>query len=199
VPRSPLIVLSAATTVAALSVCGCSTRDLAARTPGPLSSSLTSSTHATSAPPADPGPLPEAAALTDVMARLADPAVPGTDKLALVANTGPTDAPALDRFAGALRDTGFAPVTVTATEIRWSDSHPGDVVALVKLSGGQSGPNGPAEFAFPMEFTRTGTGWQLTRETAEELLAFGNARTDTPGPPPAASPAPSPGPATPPP
>ena len=186
--RSPLIFLSAATTVAALSVCGCS-RDLAARTPGPLSAT---STSAATAPPTQPGPLPEPAALSDVMARLADPAVPGTAKLALVQNTVPADGPALDAFAGALRDTGFSPVTVTASEIRWSDSHPGDVLAIVKLIGGQPDANGPGEFAFPMEFTRSPTGWQLTRETAEEVLAFGNARTDTPAPPPGISPAPAP-------
>lgn len=190
-PRTPLTVLSAATTVAALSVCGCS-RDIAAPPPpGPALS--TTSTPAGAALPADPGPLPPPGALSDVMTRLADPAVPGADKLPLVQNTVPADAPALDRFAGALRDNGFNPVTVSASEIRWSDSHPGDVLAIVKITGGKPGPPGvgPGEFSFPMEFTRAGAGWQLTRETAEELLAFGNARTATPGPP-TTAPAPPP-------
>jgi hypothetical protein len=120
--------------------------------------------------------LPDPEALSDVMARLTDPAVPGAAKLNLVANTTPGDAAALDRFSTALRDTGFTPVTVSTTEIRWADGHPGEVLATVKVTGPDSGPSGagPAEFSFPMEFRRTATGWQLTRATADMLLAFGN-------------------------
>lgn len=119
------------------------------------------------------------------MSRLADPAVSGADKLSLVQSTVPADGAALDRFATALRDTGFTPVTVSASEIRWSDNHPGNVLATIKVTGPASAPReaSTGEFAFPMEFGRTGTGWQLTRETADMLLAFGNARTDAPSPP----------------
>lgn len=114
-----------------------------------------------------------------MMARLTDPAVPGAEKLGLVEDTAAPDAAALDRFATALRDTGFTPVTVSASEIRWSEDHPGDVLATIKLSGPDSGSDGSAsgEFSFPMEFRRSGAGWQLTRDTAEELLAFGNGPT----------------------
>ena len=128
------------------------------------------------------------------MSRLADPAVSGADKLPLVQSAVPADGAALDRFATALRDTGFSPVTVSASEIRWSDNHPGNVLAAIKITGPAPAPReaGTGEFAFPMEFGRTGTGtgWQLTRETADMLLAFGNARTEAPGPPPPGSTAP---------
>lgn len=110
------------------------------------------------------------------MSRLADPAIPGVGKLNLVQGAATPDAAALDRFAGALRDTGFTPVTVSASEIRWSDNHPGDVLATIKVVGPAGVGNG--EFSFPMEFRRAATGWQLTRDTAEQLLAFGNAHPD---------------------
>ena len=141
---------------------------------------------AAAAPPADVGPLPAPEALGDVMSRLADPAVSGADKLTLIQNTEPTDGAALDKFTTALRDTGFTPVTVSASEIRWSDNHPGNVLATIKVNGPDPGPReaNAGEFSFPMEFGRTGTSWQLTRETADMLLAFGNAHADAPGPPP---------------
>lgn len=135
--------------------------------------------------PNDPGPLPPPEALSDVIARLADPAVAGSDKLALVENTTAADAPALDTFATALRDTGFTPVTVRASDI--VSSGPGDVVATIKVSGPDSGSGG-GEFSFPMEFRRAGNGWQLTRQTADMLLAFGNARTAAPALPPTSAP-----------
>jgi hypothetical protein len=167
-----LTVLSAAA-VAVLAVAGCS-RDLAA----PAADQV--ATTSTAAPLVDQSSLPAPQALSDVMARLADPAVSGTDKLALVQDTVPLDAVALDRFAVALRDTATSPVTVNASEIRWSDNHRGDVVAVITVTGPNSG-HGDANtdgFSFPMEFRRTGTGWQLTRETADMLLAF------SPPPPP---------------
>lgn len=135
------------------------------------------------APAADPGPLPAPQALADLMNRLADPAVPGAAKLPLVQNSSPPDAAAFDRFASALRSTGFAPITVTATDLRWSPEPPGSVLATIKITAPEPG----REFAFPMEFARNGDGWQLTRETAAMLLAFGNARNETP-PSPVSSP-----------
>lgn len=192
--RTPTAVPSAATTVAALGLLaglslglgGCSA-DVASP---PTDQPTTTSILAAAAPPADAGPLPAPEALSDVMSRLADPAVSGADKLALIQNTAPTDGAALDRFTTALRDTGFTPVTVSASEIRWSDNHPGHVLATIKVTGPDPGPSeaGGGEFAFPMEFGRTGTTWQLTRETADMLLAFGNAHTDAPGPPPGPTP-----------
>nr|HRD11035.1 hypothetical protein [Mycobacterium sp.] len=126
--------------------------------------------------PADAAPLPPPEALTDVMYRLADPAVPGKDKLDLVENTTADEAGTIDRFAAALRDGGFTPLTFAASEIRWSDHQPGDALATINVT--TSNPVNPGGFTFPMEFRPHNGGWQLSRETADMLLAFGNARTE---------------------
>jgi hypothetical protein len=172
----------------ALAVCGCS-RDVAQPAAGPPPSISETDGSGPSVPtPTDPGPLPPPEALSDVVVRLADPAVPGTDKLPLVENSTGADAAALDTFAAALRDNGFTPVTVRASDI--VSSRPGDVVATIAVTGPDSEAGaGTAGFSFPMEFRRVANGWQLTRQTAEMLLAFGNARADAPRPP-ASSPAP---------
>jgi len=171
--------------VTAVNVSGCS-RDVSQPSPGPPNSiSETGGFGPTVQTPTDPGPLPPPEALSDVITRLADPAVPGTDKLALVENTTGADAAVLDTFATALRDTRFTPVTVRASDIVSSGS--GDVVATIKVSGPDSGPDG-GEFSFPMEFRRAGDGWQLTRQTADMLFAFGNARSAAPAPPPTPTP-----------
>lgn len=135
------------------------------------------------APPVDPGPLPPPEALTAVMYRLADPAVPGADKLLLVQDTAPVDAATFETFAAALRDGGFTPITFTATDIRPADTRPDDVLATIGVT--TSNPDDPGEFSFPMEFRTGGDGWQLTRETADMLLAFGSTRggADLPAPP----------------
>ncbi len=179
--NASITLYSAAATVAALGMTGC-TRDHSQADPGPVPSA-----SPVVAPPVDPGPPPPAEALSDVLARLADPALPGTDKVALVQDTAPQDAGALERFSAALRDTGFAPVAVSATDVRWVDGQPGDALATIKLTS--ANPDTPGEFAFPMEFHHKGDRWQLTRETADMLLAFGNAAT---GPPPPVPPAPAP-------
>lgn len=139
------------------------------------------------AQPAEQGPLPAPQALTEVIYRIADPTVPGAAKLPLVQNSAPSDAGAFDRFTAALRDTGFMPITVSATDLRWSPAHAGDPLATVKIAGGGKQNNG--DFAFPMEFHRSATStgapeWQLTRETAEMLMAFGNARAAVASAPP---------------
>lgn len=134
-------------------------------------------TPASSVPVANPGPPPPPEALTDVMTRLADPAVPGADKLPLLQNAAPPDAATLDRFSAALRDGGFSPVVFKAGDVHWADQ-PGAVLATVTVS--TTNPADPGEFSFPMEFRAGPTGWQLTRETAEMLLAFGNARAPLP-------------------
>ena len=126
-PRNPFSVLSAATIVAALALSGCSNHDESK--PAPSSAPQTS---AAAIAPSDPGAaLPAPEALADVLYRLADPAVKGSDKLALVESTTPDDAATMDRFASALRDGGFTPLTVTASDVMWSDREPGDALATV--------------------------------------------------------------------
>jgi len=161
-----MLSLSAATIVAAIGLASCSNHDESSAIP----ESVTSATAAT---PANSAPLPAPESLTDVMYRLADPGVPGVDKLSLVQNVAPSEAATLDKFATALRDGGFTPVTFTATDIRWSDTQPGDVLATTTVT--TTNPENPGEFAFPMEFRPTGAGWQLSRETADMLLAFDSA------------------------
>lgn len=113
--------------------------------------------------------LPPPEALTDVLYRLADPAVPGTAKLALVEGATSNTAPVLDTFATALVNDGYAPVAFIARDLAWSDRHPGEVVATVDVSA----PNpGVHDFTFPMEFKPRQGGWQLSQQTADMLLAF---------------------------
>ena len=121
-------------------------------------------------PPSEVPPLPAPDALTDVMARIADPAIPGGDKLDLVQFATPGDAQALDRFGKALVDGGYTPLTFEAYDLVWSADNRGNVIANVvaKTANPQTG-----EFAFPMEFSPTDVGWQLTRETADMLLQLG--------------------------
>lgn len=193
--RTLIAILSAATTVAALGVSGCADRQQAAplNPAAPTLNGPALSAPTQAPPPADLGPLPPPEALGDVLYRLADPNVPGAEKLGLVEDTAPADSGTLDGFASALRDGGFSPITVKASDIRWSDSHPGDVLATVAITG-PTDSDGPGEFVFPMEFSRRGDGWQMTRETADMLLAFGNARTGviTPESPPPPGPTPPP-------
>ena len=171
----PIATLGPAAAIAVLWLSGCSTHGDSSSLPesvSPPPTTVTASRYL--------GPLPAPEALTDVMYRLADVAVPGSDKLQLIQNASPSEAAALDNFAAALRDGGFTPVTVTATEIRWSDADPGDTLATIKVTTtnpGKTNPGNPGEFTFPMEFRPAGGGWQLTRETADMLLEVGNART----------------------
>lgn len=178
--HNPLTALSAATAVAALSLSGCSGHD----EPNGVLGSQTASTTFLSAPPSDAGPLPSADDLTGVLYKLADPAVKGTDKLYLLEDGTADDAATIDVFAAALRDGGFAPLTCTASDIRWSDHQAGDAIATVNIT--TANPATPGGFTFPMEFHPTQGGWQLSRETADMIMAFGNARTGA-GPAPAGS------------
>lgn len=116
-------------------------------------------------------PLPPTSALTDVMARITDPNVPGTQKVGLVEYGTPDDAASLDRLSNALRDNGFMPLTFDARDMVWAQAHPGNVVAnvTIKTASAQNG----GDFTFPMEFSPTQDSWQLTRETADMLLKFG--------------------------
>ncbi len=149
--------------MAAFGLSGCS-QDGRVERPAPV----TPTTSAAPAPAA--APLPDPAALTDVLGRLADPAVPGEAKLALVEGATAEQAAVLDSFTKALADNHLLPLTFTATELSWSEAEPGNVWATVTAAPAkpESGP-----LTFPMEFQPTDGGWQLTRETAELLLAFG--------------------------
>ncbi|TFV60767.1 hypothetical protein E4P42_04040 [Mycobacterium sp. PS03-16] len=133
--------------------------------------------------PPPPAALPPPSALTDVMYRLTDPAVPGTEKTALIAEPGPADAAALDRFGKALTDNGYHPMTFDATDLAWAPERPGDVLATVI---GRTPPDRTGgDFTFPMQFARTPDGgWQLTRDSAEMLLDLDGDTGTGPGRPP---------------
>jgi hypothetical protein len=124
--------------------------------------------------------LPPPAALTDVMNRLADPDVPGTGKVGLVENGTPADAAALDRFAKALHDSGYAPVTFEARDLMWAKDQAGTVIANITVNA--SGPQAGNDLKFPMEFAPQQDSWQLTRQTADLLLQMGSTAAPTPTP-----------------
>ncbi len=125
--------------------------------------------------PDETGPLPTPEVLSAVLYRLADTAVPGADKLSLVSDASPSDAAALDAFGAALRDDGFAPIIVTATDIGWSDDNTDRVGANITIT--PADPEDPRGFTFPMEFRPSAVGWQLTSETGDTLLALDSAQT----------------------
>jgi hypothetical protein len=177
-PRPLTAVLSAVSIVAAIGLSGCSTDEHRAptqREPAPTSAAVSS--------PATPqaAPLPSPQDLATVLYRLADPAVPGSQKLNLVEGATPDNAGVLDQFATALLNGGFAPMKVDVRDVAWSDRDPANVVANVDISS--PNPRGP-RFAFPMEFTPSQAGWQLSARTADTLLAFNTA----PAAPPATTP-----------
>jgi hypothetical protein len=130
------------------------------------------------ASPAQPGALPPPGSLTDVLSRLADPTVTGTDKLPLVEGATAAEAAVLDKFATALQDNGMLPLTFAATDLVWSEDVPGNVTATVNMTSADAGTGG---FSFPMEFKPAMGGWQLSQGTADLLLAFG--ATTAPGAP----------------
>ncbi len=172
--RHLIAVLSAATIVAALGLSGCAGDEHGASPEGeppPAPASLTSP------PAAHVAPLPPPDALAKVLYRLADPAVPGTQKLNLVQGATPDNAAVLDQFATALVNGGFAPMKVDVRNVAWSDRDPADVAADVDLSS--PNPGGP-RFGFPMEFTPYQGGWQLSARTADVLLAFRTAQVEPP-------------------
>ncbi|OBA84864.1 hypothetical protein A5662_04785 [Mycobacteriaceae bacterium 1482268.1] len=141
--------------------------------------STTSATAAAAVAPPDSSPLPAPEALIDVLTRLSDPAVPGADKTALVELATAGDAAALDKFGKALADNGALPLTFAATDLKWSETDAGNVVATVNVT---TANQPPGTFTFPMEFTPVRDGWQLTRKTADLLLEFGDGATAPPPP-----------------
>jgi hypothetical protein len=155
--------IAAALLVGALAGCGDDTHPAAA----PTSTSTASSTLAA---PVDPGPLPAPEVLTDVLYRLADPALPVDAKLALIDGTGPPESAAIDGFAQALRDSGLIPVGFTAENIAWSDRTPSAVTADVTVHS--ENPALTGGFTLPLEFEQSPGGWQLTRNSAAMLLAL---------------------------
>ncbi|MGK2882070.1 MAG: hypothetical protein ACSLE6_15130 [Mycobacterium sp.] len=166
---------------ATLGAAGCSS----APEPAASEPAASSSNPLPGVPPSPSAPtLPEPAALTDVLYRLADPAVPGADKLTLIEGATPDDAAVLDTFANALRDNGFAPLTFAATALGWSDRVAGDVTTTIDVTPSAD----VGVFTFPMDFHPVDGVWQLSGGTAELLLTFGAADTDTT----ATSPAPTP-------
>lgn len=155
--------LGAATVVAALGLSGCSSEH-PATDPASAPASTTSSSAA-SRP--DTG-LPAPEALTDVLSRLADPAVPGNQKLGLIEGATPADADRLDKFAKALQDNGYTPPTFEASDLAWSDANPSNVMATVTANK----PEPDGGFSIPMEFRPYQGGWQLSRYTVDLLLNF---------------------------
>jgi hypothetical protein len=169
--------MSAVACAVAFGLSGCSrdAHDVSPETaPVPMSASL-SPTSPSGAPRTAPLPPPEA--LAAVLYRLADPALPGTQKLNLVEGATPENAGVFDQFAGALVNGGYVPLKVDVRDVGWSDRDPADVVAIVNLSS--SNPRGP-KFSFPMEFKPYQGGWQLSARTAEVLLAFQTASVAPP-------------------
>jgi hypothetical protein len=167
-------VVSAVAFAAAFGLSGCSDDEQDA-SPGATAPSTSASLSSTAA--AQAAPLPSPNALAAVLYQLADPAVPGTQKLSLVEGATPENAGVLDQFANALLNGGYAPVKVDVRDIGWSDRDPADVVANINVSSPHRG--GP-RFSFPMEFKPCQAGWQLSARTAEVLLAF---RTEPVTPP----------------
>ncbi len=165
-----LVVRSAATVlVAAFGVSGCGQSDHPAATPFTPPPSATTTPRPEPIPDSPGGPpLPPAAALTDVMARLTDPAVPGAEKIMLIEQGTAAEGAGLDRFVVALRDNGSYPLEFEAHDLAWSQSAPGHVLATVVIR-----PADPrrGEFSYPLEFAPAGPSWQLTRDTADLLLS----------------------------
>jgi len=194
--RNLFVTLIAATTLAAVGLTGCSSHQ-----PKIASSTTSSAVPVTSPPvvaPPPTTPLPPPQALTDVLSRLADPNVPAPDKVNLVEGATPDSAATFDKFINALRDNGYLPMTFAAKDLAWSDKNPSNVMATISVDTAQESNR---NFTFPMEFTPFEGGWQLSRRTAEMLLALGTSPTATtptsspplpPPPEPAPAPAPSP-------
>jgi hypothetical protein len=167
---------NAAAVAAALGLSGCSGDEHDASPEIAPPPSMSASLSSTAVPQTTP--LPARDALAAVLYRLADPAVPGAQKINLVEGATPENADVFDQFANALRNGGYAPVKFDVRDVGWSDRDPADAMANVNVSS--SNPRGP-RFSFPMEFKPYQGGWQLSARTADVLLAF---RTASVAPPP---------------
>ncbi len=161
--------------MAALGLSGCSD-DTSSSAPSPTPFPL-SKPPTVPPPPTETGaPLPPAATLTDLMGKIADPNVAGADKVGLIQYGTSADGAALDRFAKALQDSGYAPLTFDASDMTWAQDQPGNVIANITMK--PSGPQAAGkDLKFPMEFSPQQTTWQLTRQTADLLLQMGQQPT----------------------
>lgn len=187
--RCTALALSAATFVAAfgLSACGQSGQsEHPAASPSVETSPAPSVGMPPPAPPAPGGPpLPRDSALIDAMSRLADPAIPGSQKVDLIEEGTADEAAGLDRFGVALRDNDSLPLTFEARDLAWSQANPGNVVATVVVR--TANPAG-GEFSYPMEFVPAAGSWQLSRQTADLLLQLDDGQNPPPAPPPPPTP-----------
>jgi hypothetical protein len=120
-------------------------------------------------------PLPPVDQLTGVLYRLADSSISAEQKVGLVQYATADDEAAFTNFGQALKASGFAPLTVDATDLVWA-GEPGHVIATVTI-----GSTNPAvqPFTFPMEFAPIRDTWQLSRRTADQLLTLGSATQPT--------------------
>lgn len=180
--RTSVAVLSATVSMVGLGLSGCAAEPIP---PAPETSA--SAPAAAGAQTAPQAPLPTPEALTDVLAELADPSVPGDQKVGLVQFATPEDGDALDRFAQATVDGALAPLTFQATDLSWSPTDYGDVVATVTVGSANPAPEAKP-FSYPMQFTLHEGAWQLTRVTADQLLELGPVPDIPAAPPPPADP-----------
>jgi hypothetical protein len=170
VQRTLATVLSAVTSVAALGLAGCSADNPHA----PLGERTTLDMARATVPSAAPLPSPDQ--LTGVIYRLADPSIPAEQKVGLVQYATADEQPALANFGEALKDSGFVPLTVDATDLTWA-ADPGHVDATVTIGSGNPQVR---PFTFPMEFAPIRESWQLSRRTADQLLPIMAATPTTP-------------------
>lgn len=178
-----LVVLAAGAAVLTLSACSGS-GDKASPTSSSAAQPAATSAAAASAPD---HPLPDPAALNDVLNKLADPNLPGTDKVTAVQGATPEQ---LDKFTKAIGDAGFSPLSFTVKDPKWSSETPGDVEAVVTINSPSPKMGG---FAVPMSFSPEGEGWKLSKRTSDLLLKTGTSLAGTGTPheaPPAGAPAP---------
>ncbi|MBI3227290.1 MAG: hypothetical protein HYZ39_19770 [Mycolicibacterium cosmeticum] len=166
--RSRAVLSAAIVTMAALGLSGCAEETVP---PEPTAATISTVASAPAAPAQAPLPAPEA--LTDVLARMADPSIPGDQKLGLVQFASPDDAAALDRFTKAIVDGGHAPLAFRATDLKWTQQ--GDVTATVDIASADPASQATA-FTFPMQFSPIDNAWQLSRESANQLLLLGHQR-----------------------
>lgn len=150
--------------VAAIGLAGCSEHVEPPADPMPRSLLTTDAKTPAAAP------LPPPDALTGVLYKIADPAVPSAQKIGLIQYGTAEDQAGLDNFTKALRDNGFNPMNVTATELLWSAGQPGDIIATITITSVAAPDN---KFTFPMEFSPIRDAWQLNRQTANLLLKLG--------------------------
>ncbi|KRQ25173.1 hypothetical protein AOT83_17865 [Mycobacteroides sp. H001] len=177
-----LAVVAAGAAVLALTACS-SSNDKAA----PASASATQPASSAAAAAVPNHPLPDPAVLTDVLNRLADPNLPGAEKITAVQGATPEQ---LDKFTKAIGDAGFSPLSFTVKDPKWSTETQGDVEAVVTINSPSPKMGG---FAVPMSFSPEGESWKLSKRTSDLLLKTGTSLAGTATPheaPPAGAPAP---------